>query len=217
MEECDIQALAFTQPGLHTQLRVCASRRLQLQVGSAAIARVSDLCERRRLEAATDVGIDIEVWPQVAREADHRVGGAEAHPTTVVRIARAHKEIPDPEIHPVGTQSCHGAPGLVDEPVALHIDAGAVDTVVLIPLEFAPLAQVVDEAATALAHALQIQPCGQAHFPFSGRDAARPPQSGAAVTAVQLHDAAGRRGRELRDQRNREPVVKVPLAHVHPR
>ncbi|MFA5549762.1 MAG: hypothetical protein WDA10_14555, partial [Porticoccaceae bacterium] len=217
MEQCDIQALRLRQPGLEAQLGVGAARRLQPKVRAAAIGRVGDLGQRRRLEPLADVGIQIGVGAQVPRQPDDRVGGGKPRAPAVVGVAGADVAVHHAEAHPVGPQPGHHAPVFIDGPVGLGIHPGAVDAVVLVALELALLPQVVDEALAVLAHALHVQAHAQAHLPLAGRQAARVAQARAVVAAVELHDAARRRRRGLRHQRNGQAVVEVALSGIDTR
>src|SRR5205807_2690102 len=141
---------------LDAELGVPAAACIKAEIEAAAAVAVGDLDKGRGLEAAADIAVEAQRLGGAEHDTRDRRRGAVTALAAVVRIARRDEVIVGIEIDARMPRAAMQRPALGELPLRLRVERSAVYRVVLVALERADDAVVVDEALAPLVHGVVL-------------------------------------------------------------
>jgi len=198
--------MAFT-PASRWRLRPASRPKFSPVAGGLTFAS----CEGRGLEAAAKGAVERGAFIRPEQQPQHRRGRVVGFFAAIVRIARDDEVILGAKAHVARAQAAVHGPAIGQLPFRLHVQAGARHGIVLVALECALDAEVVDIATPVLRHLLVLGAEGKPEVP---REVAEIAHRQSAETAVEVDYAPRVRRRRLRGERNGEELLDRALAAV---
>ena len=188
----------------------------KIETGPAG-GTIGELGEGGRLEALADVGVGVHIGGEPVSHAGGRRGASVFHRAAVVAVAGGDEVVGRLEGNARVTQAGEQAPAFGRPPLALQIQAIALDDVVFVALQRAGQPEIVDESLAPLRHALVVETGAYRERRVCGPGRVSPAQAGAAVAAVEVNDAARMCRAVLNGERNREVLGDLAIAAVSAR
>ncbi|MNT36842.1 hypothetical protein D3C72_1729490 [compost metagenome] len=157
VEQRRLQPLSRRLP-LDADLALAAGGGLQPQVAAYAAGSVGNFGQRRGLEAAAEVGVDVEGIERVPHHAKHGADVAVGRAATVIGAGRIDEMVVNAKPHPAGAHAAHQLPRRMEAPVELRKGAEVGRGIGLVAAQRALRAVLVDVAVAAIAHAVGFEP-----------------------------------------------------------